>query len=193
MRRPRVRTPSGPPSWKKQGFVPCFFRAVSPGEGVRSRRAAPGAEQSGGLWSRRWSETCEGQVEGGRGAAATRSAPSGPPSRRKQGVCPAFFVPRNQPKGFEAAGQRRGRNSPVDCGAGAGPRPARGRSKEEGARQRPGRPLRRELASGNSTHCCCILMMWRTISKKFSTCSGLSPCMANSGRRNTLKIRRKHA
>ena len=128
--------------------------------------------------------------------------PSGPPSRRKQGVCPAFFVPRNQPKGFEAAGQRRGRNSPVDCGAGAGPRPARGRSKEEGARgrskeegaqQRPGRPLRRELASGNSTHCCCILMMWRTISKKFSTCAGLSPCMANSGRRNTLKIRRKHA
>ena len=39
---------------KNRDLFPAFFRSVNPGEGVRSRRAAPGAEQSGGLWSRRW-------------------------------------------------------------------------------------------------------------------------------------------
>ena len=84
--------PFGSTITKEAGCLPCFFRGVKSAEGVRSRRAAPEAEQSGGLWSRRWSETCERPVEGGRGAEADRSTPSGPPSRRKQGVCPAFLV-----------------------------------------------------------------------------------------------------
>ena len=46
--------PFGSTITKEAGCLPCFSRGVKSAEGVRSRRAAPEAEQSGGLWSRRW-------------------------------------------------------------------------------------------------------------------------------------------